>query len=329
MKEIVLNLSKRVVPPFLIHVFAVEGYPKIASHVWPWASAVVPSLGELAEFAAFAGIASILAEEVIRHSMIPPAREFISQSILPELKLELGRFRDMLAQGLWEKGLIIRESPAEKDALGSEAVEEEPELSKAKRLSAQGYWDQATDVLTQLAARRPKHLPALLTALSESPRHEDWQRAKALLAKAGALSNYLRLAYNFWLNKEVAAAVAIVEEGYERFQEGAEKASEHDLDRLKNSLAYYYAEAKQVDRADLAKRLSGEVVAHRKPEPNKDLASALATQGYVNITFGQTQEEIADGIRDCEDARRLGAREDLYFRHLARAQERLSALGSL
>jgi hypothetical protein len=55
-------------------------------------------------------------------------------------------------------------------------------------------------------------------------------------------------------------------------------------------------------------------------------AKCLDTRGYVNITFGTNKEEIVDGIRDCEEARRLGD-DALYFKHINHAHKRLEAIG--
>jgi len=328
MKELGYKLSKRVLFPFSIFFIIEQFYPKISTHVWSDISGLVPSIGELAKFAALAGLASILGEEVIKDSLMPPFRDIVRNIVLPEMKIELNSFRDMLAKGLWEKGIIFREEVMEKEFPEPEMPNEEPDLKKAKQLLVDGDLTKAIAALSELTKTKPKYSRYLLCALLSSPRVVVWRSGQELLPAAGRVAHYLRLAYNYWLKGDLSNAIAVTEAGYKRLGEGENKESQEDLDKLGNSLAYYYAEARLVEKQDQARELSEDIVARRSHKKDESLGSALATRGYVKISFSRSKEEIESGIKDCEDARRLGARDDLYFRHLARAQERLLSLGS-
>src|SRR5207249_2241806 len=123
-------------------------------------------------------------------------------------------------------------------------------------------------------------------------------------------------------------AISIAEKGLESAQTKLVGNSKQAVmvNTLKNSVAYYYAEAALPEKEELARRYAEDAYRYRVDSkgPIDRIAGALATRGYVKITFGHSTDEISDGIKDCEDARRDGAREDLYFRHLARAQQRLT-----
>ena len=56
------------------------------------------------------------------------------------------------------------------------------------------------------------------------------------------------------------------------------------------------------------------------------LADFYDTLGFVQIVFGENPLIIREGIKNCEEGRRSGADENLYFKHLHIANGRLKEL---
>ncbi len=326
MEEIWLKWLKRVIGPFMAYLFVDKCYPAIQPYVGNWISSVAPSMGELAKMVAVIGIGSIFAEEIVQRVMIPPARDVVVNTIVPAISQDLGKIREALAASLREKGLIVR-TQIEREPQDAE-LPEEPDLKKAKQLLVEGHLTSAISLLSALAERKPEYRVNLLSVLLSSPGVNDWKRGQELLTVAGKVTHYIRLGYNYWSKSDFVSAIAVTEAAYARFVEGEPKASQPEIDKIENSLAYFYADAKLAEKQDFALQLSEAVVKRRSELHDANLGSALATRGYVRITFGKGVEDIRQGISDCEDARRKGARDDLYFRHLARAQERLLSMGA-
>lgn len=284
-------------------------------------------------------LCSLVAEEVIKHAIVPPFSSFGRHEFLPIIRNELEQLRHTIAEVLREKGLlpILPGNPNEvygglariiQDAMG-----ENPELNDAKAAFFEGDFDRSTNLLRNLSISRPKYKSQLFTALVCSHQHHHWREAEHMLEtlpELGRPRGFRALAYNYWINNDIGKAISFAEISYEREQQASRDNNGVMFGR--NSVAYYYADGELTERSDLAlEYASAEVEARsaRKDESHEQqlsYAKALATRGYVNITFGKSRKEIESGLVDCENARRLGAREDLYFRHLARAQDRLRAL---
>jgi tetratricopeptide (TPR) repeat protein len=328
--KLVKAIFYRVAMPAFVGLITEHIAHYMGPQLWEGIKAVLPSLAELLHFAAQVGIASILAEEVLKHSLVPAARDISRSEFIPELAIGFDKIRESLSSGLLEKGLLIREQltieRGRETTKLQEALSQSPELEEAKQLLIDGQLGKAIRLLEALANQKPEHRLHLLSALLASPQIENWSRARDILSDGiGNASHYLRLSYNYWVKGDLPGAIAITELGLERFKD--DTRNNGDALRLKNSLSYYYSDAYLLEKEDLSLSFAEEVVSNReKNGESSSLGSALATRGYAKISFGKNKQTIGEGIKDCEDGRRMGAREDLYFRHLARAQERLAKM---
>jgi len=285
-------------------------------------SAILPYLAHFLKFAAYAGIGGLVLEGIIKEVLMPRWGDLVS--------VESAKLRDLLAETISQRGLLVRQwEPAvpSKDEI-DKTLGEDPQLKKAKKALLVGDAPQAIAILEDLAARKPEHERDLLKALILSPTPTDWDRARSLLPRIGEPQQYSRLGYNYWVKRDLATAISLAETAHRLAVEEGAKRPKAQLASAKNTLAYYYADAEVVEKADEARHLADDAIRLRREEGQneKDVGSALATLGYVKITFGLSKEIVEEGIRDCEDGRRMGARNDLYFVHVARAQLRLAKM---
>jgi hypothetical protein len=201
-----------------------------------------------------------------------------------------------------------------------------------------GHIAEALAILTELSQKNSAYNKQLLSGLVVSKNPKDWEHAERLLPEVGTIEHYSRLSLAFWTNNDVTRATSLAEHGLALASKKKEKPEEPILiAKAKNCLAYYYADAAREDKADDARDLVEEALKVSESENNYDQrpsavapdlplhTKCLDTRGYVKITFGINKEQIADGIRDCEEARRLGD-DALFFKHMKRAHERLGAL---
>lgn len=207
----------------------------------------------------------------------------------------------------------------------------EPELVRAHDALSRGHTDEALKILRELSRKNPAYDKQLLSGLVMSKKPEDWEQAEKLLPEFGTLEHYNRLSLAFWANNDLTKAISLGEHGLARILERkGEKAEEPIvIAKAKNSLAYYYADAELEDKADDARKLVEDALRVSESEKNHEqYAKCLDTRGYIKITFGTNKEEIADGIRDCEEARRRGD-DALYFKHISRAHKCLLSLADV
>jgi tetratricopeptide (TPR) repeat protein len=335
MREFFSKLAYRVLTPAALWLLIEKLLNPLLKPYWVGFESTLPALAELARFAALAGVASFAAEEVAKYAISPITKDVSEKQLVPALKEGFDKIREAIASALQERGIIIQGQPIMEKEHGNELEEAlgkdpemDPGLNKAKNLIIEGQSEKAIEVLEKLVAQKPDYKPHLASVLLSSPKSEDWNRARTLLSSGiGSPRNYLRLAYNYWTKGDLSNAIAILESGLRQVEQKQMIATPDELDRLRNSLAYYYADANLLDKGEEALRFSEEVVAHRIPQgESKSLGLALATRGYVKITFGNNRDQIIEGIKDCEDGRRMGASEDLFFKNLARAQGRLAKL---
>jgi hypothetical protein len=118
---------------------------------------------------------------------------------------------------------------------------------------------------------------------------------------------------------------------------GIEELMAPDLLRWKvrafGNMAYYLAEAGEKQRAAEAYRCA--TVAMARAEEYLALGAKdaqalyrdqLDNRGYVKIVFGEDAAAIEDGLKDCEDARRMGSDLRMFKSHTDHAVARISAL---
>lgn len=159
----------------------------------------------------------------------------------------------------------------------------------------------------------------IVNVLLQSADPKDWQRAAKLLEepKNQDPKYFLPLAYCFGSRKQISQAIAVAEKGLQL-------ATQKDpalVPDFQDSLAYYYSDAQESKYEGLAREYIAAALVTNPEEPEY-----LDTEGFVKITFGKTRGEILEGVGLWEVARRRGVSFQLYAKHIARAQERLSAM---
>lgn len=179
----------------------------------------------------------------------------------------------------------------------------EAAITRAKQLKAEGLAESNDYALVMLS----------------SIRETDWDDAWERLESDGHPSPFLcrTYAWMYWRLDRFDRAIYIAEYGLtEAIRRRSPKS---EVLKLKNSLAYYYADAKLEGKAQQAFQYSKEAV---KGRPGK--YNPLDTLGYVYISFGKNREEILRGIELCESARRMPKAKFEYFaKHIAEAHNRL------
>lgn len=291
-------------------------------------------------FGGYALILVMVVEESIKYYALPFVKGFLRDEFLEGLFKELRDMRKTVSAVLREEGLIKLSPISTEEEKQDETVvknifelemKSDHKLRKAESMVKRGNYTGAVEILEKLSKLDKKYLANLVTTLVFSPDIEHWKRAEEMLFNYPDLAepeHYLRLAYKEWMNGNCESARRLAEKALD-IVENSDMRTDEELEwRVKNSLAYYYADCELQDNAK--KALTFATTSVQKILPKKDqsdtyrlaYARRLATLGYVQITFGNNKDEIASGIHDCEEARRLGASEELYFRHLARAQSR-------
>lgn len=299
-------------------------------------------LGHLFIYGGYALIIWVLIEESIRSLVLPVLREFLKDDFLGELFNELRAIRDTVAEVLKEQGLIkIVPVSTEEEKQDEKIVEDifksemgsDYKLREAEKLVKDGDYQEAVAILEQLSKQDTKYIANLITTLVFSPEPEHWLHAENLLSESPEFAepiHFIRLAYKEWLRSNCQATLRLGERALETLNNKSKPVDEGIELRAINSLAYYYADCNSQSNAEKALSYANEAVkrtVHKKDTSDHyrlAYARRLATLGYVKITFGKTKKDIEEGIHDCEEGRRLGSSEELYFRHLARAQSRWS-----
>jgi hypothetical protein len=152
---------------------------------------------------------------------------------------------------------------------------------------------------------------------SQSP--ADWDKAVELAKslKVPPPKYFVTAAYLYFELGKTGKAIEIGEEGL-KYAENAGNLTY--VRRLQNSLAYYYAESMEAKYEQRAR----EYVISAKI--NTDASEVLDTEGWVQISYSKTKEEVLAGLRLCLEAVDKGSPISYYERALARASERLKSL---
>jgi hypothetical protein len=144
----------------------------------------------------------------------------------------------------------------------------------------------------------------------------------------------------FWLVGDLDFAIAATEQAIDLLKKknGAERLAKEEFLRWQirayGNMAYYLAEAqvsrRMSDALEYCEQAMKLAIEYQK-EPGVSDGAALYTdqldnRGFVKITFGATAVAIGDGLKDCEDARRMGANVRMFKSHVDRAVARLTAL---
>lgn len=81
---------------------------------------------------------------------------------------------------------------------------------------------------------------------------------------------------------------------------------------LKANLAYFYAEAGLTEKAQQARKMAQEAVDANPANP-----LFLDTLGFVKIVFGQTYQEVLEGLQDCDKAYQTDTEKEVAYHYLA------------
>lgn len=301
-------------------------------HLIPhYLSAFLPSIIEFANFAVYAGVASVFLEEVL-HSTVMPAFCCEMREIRNALTLAIDgkEFVFNSVTESQEKMLLKIDEKAMEYSLRNNSIElsntaKEKELIINARKSIQNVdYDNAIGLFEEIVKTNKHYYGELISALLASEKTYNLEKAKELLESYGEPYHYIGISFSYWQKRNIEMAISILEKGFDRFKDNELNNSASLMASYKNSLAYYYADEGLVENAQKAFTYAEEALQIRKDEDcnSREYANALDTLGLVKITFG-TNEDIREGLDMCDDARRAGVEEYLYFCHVELAQSRL------
>lgn len=300
-------------------------------------SPLAEETAKLFEYAALIGIGVAFSGILFKEEILPTVRENLRRvegRAVGYFRAELESLRVTVTQAIAGKPLIFqvagKEQPPTTLFVNEITAKRVPELSIAQEAVLAGKYREAADLLHTLVRDKPQYERDLLNILVVVTDPREWKEALELAKRVGEPRHLTRLAFNYWTIGDFATSISILEEELNQVETG-DSYDEEALARLWNSLAYYDADLGRKENGARALQLSTKAVETRKRLGLRDneVGSALATLGYVNIRFGGDEGEIRGGITLCEDGRRMGSREDLYFKHLAVARERLQTLKNL
>lgn len=210
------------------------------------------------------------------------------------------------------------------------------ELETVYKQLNNGNYRAAINKLSELTNEDDKYYKHLISAFVVSPAIEDWEKAEDYIYVYGEPAHFRKLAFNYWVRGDINKSISLSEIGLKKAK-GIN--NEELIGSIKNSLAYYYADAGRKDKASIAYDFAKTEVDRRyetskdeqeqEQEQKQELISyedALDTLGFVKITFGQTREEILDGISLCTESLKLGGNKDLFRKHYDKATERIRSL---
>jgi hypothetical protein len=134
----------------------------------------------------------------------------------------------------------------------------------------------------------------------------------------------LRLGYSAWSEGEQEKAITFSRKALALALMTGDRNDEHGISiaKIKNNLAYYYAEAKIEEKAEEALLFAAEAVQAVKGDTQlqSQYAKCMDTLGFAKIAFAKSHAQIQEGIEICEEARRAGGKLNFYFKHIAQAE---------
>jgi hypothetical protein len=231
----------------------------------------------------------LVLEKGVKEGLAPSLRSGIKQGMDEATEKFITRFPSALDALLKPKET---KTASELKLAASEKLA--PELVS---LAQEGKSQEAMDML---AAQNDKPTEEqVISVLIMSSKREDHEQAATRLANQARPEPrfYLRLAFRFWEAGNLNRAIELVERGLQILTsqkgnagtEGTKLAA-----KMKNSLAYYYAEAGNQAKRDVAFRYVYEAM-----ETLPDASEFIDTLGCVKIAFGATRDQIDAGINAC------------------------------
>ena len=344
---------------YILGSFALVLAIAIAEHhpfLAPWAQELLPELQKLAYIAFTVGLIWMLVEhhlEGIEHKLeekLEPFQNKLSDNLRAGIEHGLDSTKKALDEGLGstnktlEAGLgstnkTIEIGLQQVAAALAKAVSDFPkDIWKAfsssqlftgiinsipnpetKKLAKEGRVQEAIEQLPQTQTPDLEQLREKISLLVLSKDEANWREAAALLEKnkpAQKPNFYLGLAFRFWTVGKLDDAIALAERGM-----ALAGNDPHALSKFRNSLAYYYADAGRIAKREVAFQYAQEALAERPQDPGP-----IDTMGFLKIVFGQTEQEIVEGVELCTKAWKAGGPLELYAKHIQKAAARLEKI---
>lgn len=281
--------------------------------------------GELKEAGVYilvlAAVAGLILREGVKEGLAPAIKEGFSELDKP-LREGFERAVQQLPP-VFQEWLKPSESARESDAKLAQKENLPPDLVV---LASKGDTEQA---LEQLASRKGQLTEEQVIAmLIMSPQRSDHEQALSRLEKFpnSKATLYFRLGYKFWRDGDLQQAIRLTEkacrlaiESEPTGQDSPERA--RFIAKIKNSLAYFYGEEGDPNKADKAHRYVREAL---EIIPNG--AEIIDTLGVVQIVFGQAKEEIDEGVKNCFRSAAADQDYEYFARWLGLAIERKKSL---
>lgn len=167
----------------------------------------------------------------------------------------------------------------------------------------------------------PNRLEEYLSVLAASKNEKDWERAYELARERNIQSAevYGMLSYRWW---SIGRFEQAIDDGESAIRIAENVGPVETLKKLKNSVAYYYADLGRPDHKARALELAREAARERPDEP-----SVQDTLGYVMIVYSESKEEILRGLKLCEQAWNANGPIRFFAKHVGAAYQRLRSLG--
>lgn len=236
--------------------------------------------------------------------------EHLERHIAPAIRSGLSDFARAVAEGVRSQL-----SPGAKtmETLGDifqGFYREHVKTPEVRRLAEEGKFQEA--------ATKAPETEEQIAVLIKSENSRDWDEAFRLVRKLTVPSPqfFVTLSYRFWNISNIPRAREIAERGL-KVAEG-QKDSEY-VAKLKNTLAYLYAESHDKEKEELARRFASESF-------DGDVAQRLDTNAYVKIIFAKKSDDVIDALGLNERAREKGLPLEDYAKNVRIAEERIQDL---
>lgn len=333
------NFLKFCVPPL-----AIFGLLRLCLWLSP-ESGINPDLKTALEYIAhltlifaYIGFGGVVFDEVFHESIWPKLVKAWQNTAKTWLDDKISELKN----DIMKKDLIINFTPREayfqdkEKEVDAELIRtamtgqsDDQQVKEALNFAYHGEAQKAIALLENIAKANPRRKKDLLSALTMSDNEIHWKQAESMLNECGEPVHFNRIALAYWKTdraKNVNHSVTLAERGLKLVHEGR-SADAQIVGTLKNSLAYYYADAGRVDKKEEASKLAASELERRKLI-GENYAEVLDTSGYIKISLGKSIAEIKQGMSECTDAYALGSTEDLYIIHMKKGRDRLKNMRS-
>jgi hypothetical protein len=232
---------------------------------------------------------TLVLEKGIKEGLAPSLSRGIKQGMDDATEKVISRFPSALSALL---------KPKETKTASERKLAESENLAPGLvSLAQEGKSQEAMEILA--AQTNQPSEEQIIAVLIMSPKTEDHEQAATRLETQlrSEPKFYLRLAYRFWEDGKLNRAIDLAEKGLHVLDSDRTNKGEQGLRlaaKMKNSLAYYYAEAGNDAKRDVAYRYVYESI-----EALPDASEFVDTLGCVKIAFGATKDQINSGIGAC------------------------------